>query len=212
MIIYVIFGASGDLAHKKTLPAIYNLWSGIKNHSCLKLIGFARSKYTTEEFRDRVKNDLSKRFHSSTRQSIDLFTSNIEYITGQYDQNSSYHFLKSKINLLVDKLEKSKFTVIFYFAIPPSIYTIVAKNLHTVFKEENYNLKLILEKPFGKDLASVKENNYAIRSLFKEKEIFRIDHYLGKEMVKAIMVLRFSNNIFSSIWNSDHLDFYTDNF
>lgn len=200
----VIFGASGDLAKKKTFPALFGLFRQGQLPSSVKIIGYARSKLSQQEFKDRVepnfklKDDKDK---EKVLQFLDLCT----YISGQYDTDEGYHELLKQITDYEKSSKVSKPERLFYLALPPSTFTTVALQLKKLVYPENGSVRLIVEKPFGHDLDSSRQLQKELAPLFTEEELYRIDHYLGKEMVKNLLVLRFGNQLLNAAWNKDHI-------
>ncbi|GMM35631.1 glucose-6-phosphate dehydrogenase [Saccharomycopsis crataegensis] len=200
--VFVVFGASGDLAKKKTFPALFGLYRQDELPKTTKIFGYARSKLTNEEFHDKFRSNL-KLLNDSQQPKIDQFLGITEYFNGSYDDPEAY----KRLELAIQQFEKSQSIAtpnrIYYLALPPSVFATVAANL----KKYNHNgkVKLIVEKPFGHDLPSAKELQAQLAPLFSEDELFRIDHYLGKELVKNLLVLRFGNEIFNASWNKNHI-------
>lgn len=190
-LIVVVFGASGDLAKKKTFPALYHLYRDgwIQKENRLSIIGYARTSMTQDEFRDHLEPFLSTgRDHA--------FYDALSYQPGSYEDLSS---LASHIQ----SLETASTLKVFYLALPPHVFLTVLKQIHANFRS---NIRIIIEKPFGHDLVSSNQLAAAISPLFSENQIYRIDHYLGKEMVKNLFVLRFANLLFRDVWNSRVID------
>lgn len=193
-------GASGDLARKKTFPALFHLFRYKLIPKDTIIYGYARTKMTVEEFH----NQISEKF-KDYEQNIDEFLSRCHYFSGNYDSFDNLTEFCKELEEHEKKLNKKKHNRIFYLALPPSIFIQTAKTLKkTVMSKSGWN-RLIVEKPFGKDLESFLELDEGLSSLFSESEIYRIDHYLGKEMVQNLMVLRFANIMFEPIWNSHYI-------
>lgn len=192
----VVFGASGDLAKKKTLPALFGLFREGELPEDTQILGYARLDLSQEAFHSKFAENLK----SDDKELINKFLGITEYFRGGYDDAESFQRLEK---ILKEKEGGQKGKRIFYLALPPLVFTEVAKNL----KEHNYNgqVKLIVEKPFGHDLESAKELQKNLAPLWTEDELFRIDHYLGKELVKNLLVLRFGNEIFNALWNKNHI-------
>ena len=198
--VIILFGASGDLAKRKTLPALYSLYLHSNHHSDIptfRIIGYARSQLTPEEIKKKSKPFLDKTPDASD-DSINTFFEKITYISGQYDTDEGYQ----AINKNLEKTEN----LVFYLALPPSQFVTVAKKVKQLLYNPQVTNRLVVEKPFGKDTDSSKEMLEALSKLFKEPEMFRIDHYLGKEMVKNLLTLRFANMFFSSLWCRQYID------
>lgn len=204
----VVFGASGDLAKKKTFPALFGLFREKQLPSTVQIIGYARSHLEDEEFKQRI----SEHFKGGDEKTKTEFLKLVSYISGPYDTEEGYKKLESRCQEY-EKANKDKndsYTPerLFYLALPPSVFTTVCekvkKNVYPP-EESKGKLRIIIEKPFGRDLDTYREMQKEISPLFTEDEIYRIDHYLGKEMVKNLLVLRFGNELFSGVWNNKHI-------
>ncbi|KAI9316269.1 glucose-6-phosphate dehydrogenase [Dichotomocladium elegans] len=200
----IVFGASGDLAGKKTYPAIYNLLHTDLLPEKTFIIGYARSDLSREEYLSRITAHLKNGSDKDKKKFSDM----TDYFHGQYDQEDSYKKLSEHITKLEDErgIKKGQRNRIFYMAVPPSVFVPVAKNIReNLCTDEGIN-SIVVEKPFGKDLESSTALSKDLGALFKEEEIYRIDHYLGKEMVKNVMNLRFANMFLSPMWCSESID------
>lgn len=201
----VVFGASGDLAKKKTFPALFGLYREGQLPSSVNIIGYARSKLTTEELRERIVEHL-KLDSEKAKSKVDGFLKKVTYISGPYDKPDGFLELNKAIEAYESDNKVSKPERLFYLALPPSVFTTVGANI----KEHNYpseggRIRLIVEKPFGHDLESSRQLQKDLAPLFTEEELYRIDHYLGKEMVKNLLVLRFGNEFLNAAWNKNHI-------
>ncbi|CDK25966.1 unnamed protein product [Kuraishia capsulata CBS 1993] len=197
----VVFGASGDLAKKKTFPALFGLFREGYLSKTSHIIGYARSKLSTEELRERIKSYL--KFPSDDTKLVDEFLSLISYIAGPYDTPEGYEKLKDSIEQFDKSRNVTESHRLFYLALPPSVFTVVASKLKEICHPGSKGLaRIIVEKPFGHDLQSAQELQSQLAPLWSEDELYRIDHYLGKEMVKNLSVLRFSNSFISAAWDS----------
>lgn len=207
MLIFVIFGASGDLAHKKTYPALYNLFSHKHINDDDAIFGFARSKLAEHEFIDSIKEAIAGK-PSFEEHTFIRFAKLLRYFPGNYDDSNDFVKLKGSMESLKSshRSSTSKDTQLFYLAVPPKLFHVIAKNVRLFLYAQNAYNRIAIEKPFGSDLTTAVELNAMLASLFDENEIFRIDHYLGKEMVKNILAVRFSNIVFNSIWNRNSID------
>ena len=205
----VIFGASGDLTHRLLLPALYNLAVAGLLPDAFALVGVARSESSSEAFRDGLAQSLPK---FATRQ-LDQAVVNrllgcVAYLQGDPDDPQSYQRLRR----LLAEIEQERGTQgnrLFYLATPPNAFATIGCHLGDSGLARPDNgawRRIIVEKPFGTDLASARTLNHKLLSVLKEDQIFRIDHYLGKETVQNILVLRFANGLFEPIWNRDHID------
>jgi glucose-6-phosphate 1-dehydrogenase len=208
-LILVIFGASGDLTRRKLLPALYHLYKQDFLPRKYAILGTGRKAYSEKEFRAVAKESLSG-FAPSTgdTESADpgTFVERIYYLPLDTADPAAYVKLKEKLERISSDKEISQH-YIYYLATPPSMYVVIARSL----AEQGLNSgdpdwkRIIVEKPFGYDLASSRELNTRLRMVFEEDQIYRIDHYLGKETVQNIMVTRFSNGIFEPIWNRNYI-------
>jgi glucose-6-phosphate 1-dehydrogenase len=203
--VIVIFGATGDLTHRKLVPALYNLAVDGLLPTHFSTIGVARRDIPEASFRDGLLSDIKK--HSRRKeinQSVwDEISNHTYYVACPFDDQDSYEGLKNKIES-VEKESGIKANRLFYLATSPEYFEIISKNLsHVGLLDESNESKarVIVEKPFGHNLASAKELNSSLLTCMKEEQIFRIDHYLGKETVQNLLVFRFSNGFFEPIWN-----------
>ena len=208
--IIVIFGASGDLTARKLVPAIFNLSKdNLLPNKCF-LIGYGRSSMSDEVFKDELKLALK----SFSRREIDelqwnQLEKNIFFHAGPYDDLSSFNKLEEKITSL-EKGISSKAQCLFYISTPPGVFKPILENLGESGlarrnRGTNTASKVIIEKPFGHDLESAHELNLVINKRFDESQVFRIDHYLGKETVQSLLVQRFANSIFEPVWNRNYV-------
>lgn len=209
--VVVIFGASGDLTARKLIPAIYNL--GVDNllPSTFYLIGYGRKPLSDVEFQQIVADAVKK--HSRRPISKDLWErlqNCVLYHTGDYDTSEAYKTLFDRINHLEGTI-KQPLQSIFYISTPPTVFKPILENLGLSGLAKRHlftaiESKVILEKPFGRDLTTAKELNDIISKQFEEKQVYRIDHYLGKETVQDLLVQRFTNSIFEPIWNFNYVE------
>ena len=205
----VIFGVSGDLAHRLLMPALYNLAAGGLLPDAFSIIGVARGEKSDEVFRDDLVRGLR---HFATvkieNEVVDRLLSCVGYVSGDADDSATYQ----KLEQVLARIERERDTHrnrLFYLATPPTAFAPIGRHLGQtgLAREENGAWRrLIVEKPFGIDLASAQALNRELLELLEEHQIYRIDHYLGKETVQNILVLRFANGLFEPIWNRDHID------
>jgi glucose-6-phosphate 1-dehydrogenase len=207
----VIFGASGDLTARKLIPALYHLSCGEPWPSPMRIIGFARRPKPAAVWREELKAALEK--YSRTKQvdpaRWEAFASSVSYCQGDLSDQASYERLRQELESAPD--ERLRRNLLFYLAIRPSQFAEVVEHLHTQGLLARAGgaggwSRVVVEKPFGHDLASARELNAALERYLLEQQIFRIDHYLGKETVQNILMFRFSNAIFEPIWNREAVD------
>lgn len=199
-VVIVIFGATGDLAKRKLFPSIYRLYQSGAIGDDFAVVGLARRSWTDEVFRDNVGNSIENAL--STDKDLAAFVSHFYYHPFDVTDEASYQNLNGLLNDL-EGVYDTEGNRIFYLAMAPDFFGTIANRLN------EYGLKngagwsrLVIEKPFGHDLESAKTLNNEIREAFNEDQIYRIDHYLGKEMVQNIEVIRFANGIFEHLWNN----------
>jgi glucose-6-phosphate 1-dehydrogenase len=201
----VIFGATGDLTARKIVPALYNLALQRLLPAAFAVVGAARADLTTEQFRERLHADLV-RFSRTKPINEDVwrsFAENVLYVSTR--DGEGYETLRHTL-AEVDVRSGTNGNRLFYLATPPSAYGPIIDMLREHRLTEEVNARVVIEKPFGRDLASAMELSQKLQGVFTEDEIFRIDHYLGKETVQNILVLRFANGIFEPIWNRQYVD------
>ena len=209
--ILVIFGASGDLTERKLIPAIFDLQKQNLLPDKFAVLGVGRSKFDDESFRSKMLKGIIKFLkddYEKNDELIEEFCKKLFYISIDTKSKEDYGLLKKRLNTIDQQLgAKGNFT--FYLATPPSLYPVIPSNLaaHQLNKPDNNESfrRLIIEKPFGYDLDSSRALNQKLQNFFTEDQIYRIDHYLGKETVQNIMVTRFSNNIFEPLWNQQYI-------
>ena len=205
----VIFGASGDLTFRKLIPALYNLAADGDLPSAANIIGFARREKTDESWRAELKETTAKCSRSGLKEEVwEGFGRGIYYHQSEFGDAEGYRKLAEKLDAL-DAAGGTRGNRLFYLSVSPSEYEGIFNQLAaaglTKAKPGSWN-RVIVEKPFGKDLRSAQELNAVISRAFPEADTFRIDHYLGKETAQNIMVLRFANAIFEPLWNHRYID------
>ena len=205
----VIFGGSGDLARRRLIPALYNLLLDGLLPSNFAVLGLGRKQMTDDEFRATLREGVL----AHSRQSLvedrwNAFASRLFYLAGENDDSKTYVTLKRRVEEIERQLGLPG-NRIFYLSIPPSSFTAVCEGLEqsglATHTTRPY-ARIIVEKPVGRDLASAQQINAVTGRVFDESQIFRIDHYLGKETVQNLMVVRFANSIFEPIWNHKYID------
>ena len=204
----VIVGASGDLAQKKIIPSLFALRSQGFLPSPFRVFGFGRTAMTDEEFRRRCVEHLTCRYvpGESCAAHMERFLADCHYVEGRYEAPESFLDLYQKMKDVEGSIEPRS---IFYLAIPPSIFVEVSQALGASglvrCGEGSENARVVVEKPFGRDRASFDAMDRALGQVFSEDQVYRIDHYLGKEVVRNLLVLRFANYIFEPLWSRDHV-------
>ena len=208
--VLVIFGASGDLTKRKLIPALYDLACvGCLSSQPFEVLGVARTQLTTEEFRKQMKEFASKskdaRKFSDERWA--QFESRLHYLSGDLNDAAFYPELGKKLDELREKGASGNH--LFYMSIAASLAMPAVKHLGTsgLSKNDRGFARIILEKPFGRDLETARELNRTVLQVFEEKDVYRIDHYLGKETVQNILVFRFANSMFEPVWNRNYVDY-----
>lgn len=198
-----IFGATGDLSHRKLFPSIFHLFQQDNLDEHIAIIGIGRRDYSNEEFRDQVKSSIQKHVKDTNR--IDEFMNHVFYHKTDVSDERSYESLLQFSNQL-DKELGLQGNRLFYLAMAPQFFGVISDFLKSSGLTNTKGFKrLVIEKPFGSDLKSAESLNNQIRRSFKEEEIYRIDHYLGKDMVQNIEVLRFANAMFEPLWNNKYI-------
>lgn len=209
--ILVIFGATGDLTGRKLMPSIYNLGKDGLLPSNFALVGFARRPKSHEDFRKEMKGEVSKysRTQPLDQSYWDSFEKEIFYHISEFDDDAGYENLKIFLSQLDTQLG-TKGNRIFYLSVQPKYFTMIIQKLseHGLIyhQEKDKWSRVIIEKPFGRDLPSAVQLQENIEKHLNEKQIYRIDHYLGKETVQNLLVFRFGNGIFESLWNNKLID------
>jgi len=207
-LLIVIFGASGDLASRKLIPAIFSLKSLKLMPEKYAILGIGRTKFSTEEFRKKMGEAIVS-FSEEKEPDKNLITdfiNNLYYLSMDNSVYSSYSELKNSLQEIDDKYKVGG-NYIFYMATPPNMYEPIAVNLAKagLFDQTNGFRRVIIEKPFGYDLESGRKLNKTLHGLISEEQIFRIDHYLGKETVQNLLVTRFANGMFEPLWNRNYV-------
>lgn len=204
----IIFGASGDLTHRKLLPSLFNLFLKDLLPKNFYILGIARSGFTDDTFREKIETELSEE-SSIDALKVDEFIKRCFYISGDYEALSLYSDLKWRIKSL-DREFSTGSNKIFYMAVPPELYIPIIENLGdlglTYDENDSSYSRVVVEKPFGFDLDSAIELDKKLHLILREDQIYRIDHYLGKETVQNILIFRFANSLFEPIWNNHYID------
>jgi glucose-6-phosphate 1-dehydrogenase len=191
----VLFGATGDLAQRKLFPSLYRLErSGMLQ---VPVIGVARSNWDTDAFRAHARASIETHIDDADSNIIDSLCSRMELVQGDYSDETTWSGLRAALDV------HNSITAVFYMAIPPTMFPTVAKKLASVGL--NKRGRVVVEKPFGRDLASAIDLNKTLHEVFSEDHIFRIDHYLGKEAVEDLLVFRFANTLLEPVWNRNYV-------
>jgi glucose-6-phosphate 1-dehydrogenase len=192
---FVFFGASGDLAYKKIFPALYAMTR--RGHLEMPVIGVARSEWTLEQFHQRAHESIEKHGNGPIDEAIfQQLAERLRYVCGEYSDAATYKTIHKELG----GAERPTH----YLAIPPSVFGTVVEGLGTAGCAQN--ARLVVEKPFGRDLPSAKALNQTLHKIFDESAIFRIDHYLGKESVQNLLMFRFANTFLEPIWNQNYVE------
>jgi glucose-6-phosphate 1-dehydrogenase len=206
----VIFGASGDLTHRKLMPSLFSLaCEGLLPES-FNVIGVARSEMDDEGFRSKTKEGVARfsRLKDDVKDKWAQFGDQLYYHQGNYDDPQTYKSL-GKLLAKVDKKVGGACNILFYLSTPPVLYPVITEQLGNAGlaqQSADQWRRIIIEKPFGNDLPSAQELNHRVHDVFSEDQVYRIDHYLGKETVQNLLVFRFANAIFEPLWNRNYID------
>ncbi|HSA83859.1 MAG TPA: glucose-6-phosphate dehydrogenase [Patescibacteria group bacterium] len=205
--VIVIFGATGDLAQHKLFPALFSLFQQQKLGQDFYIVGFARRSFSDKEYREFIGTELNLLNDKSWKE----FSSHLYYQQGLFDEQQGYNELISKLKTFDDEIGAC-ITRLFYLATPPGNYEKILDFMRSTELSEGCGqgsekwTRLAIEKPFGKDLTTARNLDRKLAEIFEEKQVFRIDHYLGKETVQNMIAFRFANSIFEPIWNKEHID------
>lgn len=209
--VFIIFGATGDLMAKKIAPALFHLYLAGKFPNLFKIIAFSRRDITLVQFKEHVRHILAtSEDRRVKKEKIDTFLNYFEYQKGDFDNVEDYNSLAIYLGQ-VDGEWMACSNKLFYLAVPPSNYETIFKHLKTsgltlpCGPDEGWT-RVIVEKPFGKDAKTAQELDTLLGELFREEQIYRIDHYLGKDMLQNILSFRFVNDLFEETWDKDHIE------
>ncbi len=201
----VIFGASGDLTWRKLVPALYNNFRKGRLSECASIVGFARRPYDDQSFRERMADGVHQNSPETFDESAwESFSQRLHYFQGNLDVSADFPRLRTYL----EGLEKGDANRLYYLATAPEHYSLVVKELGDagMAAQPDCFRRVVIEKPFGRDLASARDLNQAVHAVFDESQVYRIDHYLGKETAQNILFFRFANTIFEPIWNRRYIN------
>src|SRR5512132_4705 len=200
----VIYGASGDLTKRKLLPAFWHLWLQRRLPKGFALVGYARSAMTTEEFRQSTFDDVREfSNHSRASEAWEEFARRLSYYQGEFSEPGAMNDFATYLEK-IDAEFGTEGRRMFDAAVPPTVYADIVRRIGEAGLQQD--AKIVLEKPFGLDLQSARELDEVVHSVFDETQVFRIDHYLGKETVQNILAVRFANGMLEPIWNRRYID------
>jgi glucose-6-phosphate 1-dehydrogenase len=208
--IFVIFGITGDLAQRKLLPALLNLYVRKVLPKKFSIVGFSRRMFSREDFRQYVRDNINIKAGQFREEDFKHFLDHISYEQGKFDDRESYHALARKLQSLDDAFGQCS-NKLFHLSVPPNLYEGILDNL------SNSGLtvpcggdlgwtRVLIEKPFGNDVETARKLDKKLGDLFSEEQIFRIDHYLAKEALQNVIAFRFANKLFEPLWNAKHID------
>jgi glucose-6-phosphate 1-dehydrogenase len=205
----VIFGGTGDLAKRKLLPALYNLAHEGALPERFNLIGVSRSDMPHDDYRQMAKESIMQFSRRQPDEKVlDRLLENVRYVPGTFDEDSVYEKLKETAEEF-DKAAEIVFNRVFYLSTAPTFFPVIVGKIgeHGLNRHDESEVRVVIEKPIGRNLAEAMELNKAILRELREDQVFRIDHYLGKETVQNMMALRFANGLFEPIWNRNFIDY-----
>jgi glucose-6-phosphate 1-dehydrogenase len=200
----VLFGATGDLTHRKLVPALYHLDQGGHLPGECAIVGFARRDWSDQQFRDELKKSLANPKDGGFEESWTEFAPRIFYNASNFDDPAGYQKLKEQLEK-IDGTHGTRGNRLYYLAVSPEYFSVIVEQLGQaglIYKEdEGPWSRVVIEKPFGHDLASARELNRDVSRVMREDQVYRIDHYLGKETVQNILAFRFGNSMFEPLWD-----------
>jgi glucose-6-phosphate 1-dehydrogenase len=204
----VIFGATGDLAHRKLLPALYNLAHEGALPERFELVGVARREKGDQEFRDKARASILEHSRREPNEEVlDGLLGHVQYIPTNFDDPSGYQVLAEALDKL-DEAAGQPLNRDYYLSTAPEFFPVIIEQLKDagLHRHPKVDVRVIIEKPFGVDLESARSLQRVVSDVFRERQVFRIDHYLGKETVQNVMAFRFANMMFEPIWNRNYID------
>ncbi|MBA4165975.1 MAG: glucose-6-phosphate dehydrogenase [Chitinophagaceae bacterium] len=206
--IFIIYGATGDLSHRKLIPALYNLFLDGWMVTQFAIIGTGRTQLSDEDFRAQLLESVNKfsRTGTANAEKWAAFSANLFYQSANVKETASYDAICNRVSDKEKEWNKKPY-VIQYLAVSPMLFPVIAENIaKTKLGEDRKFTRIVIEKPFGHDLESAKSLNKLLNEFFAEEQIYRIDHYLGKETVQNILAFRFANSILEPIWNRNYIE------
>jgi len=206
--VFVIFGFAGDLTWRKLVPALYNLFLEDRLPEQFAILGVGHKHQSDKDFKKHLKKgvDQFSRRGKAEKEPWEQFIDRFSFLPAELDQSKSYDEFAQKLAEL-DEQWDAKANRIFYLALPPRMIEPVVQGLaHAKLNQDRHKARIVVEKPFGHDLKSARQLNLLLGEVFHEDQIFRIDHYLGKETVQNILAFRFANALFEPIWNRRYID------
>lgn len=204
----VIFGASGDLSFRKLLPALFHLYMTRQLPDCFFILGVSRSSYTRESYREALSSSMAEQIGTDNKASLQEFLQHVYYLSLNTSDPEDFPELKETLNELYEAYQTPHNTL-FYMATPPSMFKVIPACLSKsglLDQHEGWK-RIVVEKPLGYDLDSAIELDKSLHSYFDESQIYRIDHYLGKETVQNLLVFRFANGMFEPLWDRNYIDY-----
>jgi glucose-6-phosphate 1-dehydrogenase len=206
----VIFGASGDLTKRKLVPALFKLVQERLIPAGFAIVGVARQQFSDEEFRTQMREAISEygEVENISQEVWESFARGLFYRQGDFRDSASYEALRASLKE-IDEERATRGNHLFYLATAPSYFGLIAEELGKAQLAQSVEgswTRVIVEKPFGRDLESARKLNAELAAVFKEEQVYRIDHYLGKETVQNLLVFRFANSIFEPLWNRQYID------
>ena len=204
--VMIIFGASGDLTKRKLMPALYSLYRDKRLKGEFSVMGVGRTVYSDTDYRAYIYTELEQfvKPEEQDKELMDNFTQHLYYLAIDPAIEAGYVRLRQRIEELTG--EKEPDNLLFYLATPPSLYGVIPLHLKKAHLNRG-RARIIVEKPFGYDLQSAEELNRIYASVFDEHQIYRIDHFLGKETAQNLLAFRFANGIFEPLWNRNYIDY-----
>lgn len=209
--IFVIFGITGDLAQRKLLPSLLSLYTKKLLPEKFAIIGVSRRLLSREEFRQFIRDEINIKFGQYREEDVKHFLDHMSYVQGSFDTDDMYTRLAERLQSIDKQQFKTCSNKLFHLSVPPTLYENILDHLSSsgltvpCGGEEGWT-RVLIEKPFGNDIDTAKKLDKKLGELFKENQIFRIDHYLAKEALQNILVFRFANSLFEPLWNNKYVD------